>query len=368
MRVVRPVSRSGNLLPGEPANTMRREPYADRLSVAACLFCRQTLHPVQLAMVRIFPIVPVAAFLLLVATEDSVAQNLRTQARVFAPVCSPQLNRSCCPRRLSVGNRWSKLRQTKAWIGSRRHCRRVARSSASRRSVTFTNEVWGLEFTFKPLRMVNVDLPQPDGSFERKLLWYLVYNVKNSGQRIRPVEDESGEFTAEPADPQPVRFLPHFVLEGQDRDASGEKIYKAYLDRILPAAVETIRRRETPDRVLLNSAQMASEPIVVSTDAEDNSVWGVAIWEDIDPEMDFLSIFVGGLTNAHVWADTPGEFRPGDPAGKGRRIAAKTLQLNFWRPGDEFLQREEEIRYGVAPGKAALYGVEEGVAYTWTFR
>lgn len=235
-------------------------------------------------------------------------------------------------------------------------------------NVTFTNEVWGLEFTFKPLRMITVDVTGPNGRTERKLLWYLVYNINNTGERIRPVKDALGEFSAEAAEPQPVRFLPHFVLEGQDVNRNGQKIYKAYLDRVIPSVVETIRQREVPGRMLLDSVEIAAQPIEVSTEAQDNSVWGVAIWEQVDPEMDFLSIYVGGLTNAHVWEDSPGEFRTGDPAGKGRNIAAKTLQLNFWRPGDEFLENEREIRYGVPPEKASLYGVEEGVAYRWTFR
>lgn len=226
----------------------------------------------------------------------------------------------------------------------------------------FSHEVWGLEFSFKPLRMIEVDLPTG-----RKLLWYMVYNVKNNGARLKPVADESGEFTAAVAEPQPVEFLPHFVLEGQDRDSSGKRIYKAYLDRIVPGAVEVIRRREVPGRQLLHSAQMAETPIAVAKD-DGGEVWGVAIWEDVDPEMDFFSIYVSGLTNAHIWTDTPGAYKAGDPAGKGRRVVSKVLQLNFWRPGDEFLENEREIRYGVPTDKADLYGVEEGVAYRWTFR
>jgi hypothetical protein len=46
----------------------------------------------------------------------------------------------------------------------------------------------------------------------------------------------------------------------------------------------------------------------------------------------------------------------------------KTLQLNFWRPGDEYLQDEREIRFGVARGKGDLYDVSEGVAYRWVYR
>jgi hypothetical protein len=300
--------------------------------------------------------------------EESTAQVLRAQPREFAAGVLTTIEPELLPEETYSRQPMIEITSNRSldWDPATLPTTRTLFSKAQ--EVSFTNEVWGLEFTFKPLRMVTVDIPQPNGTVARKLLWYLVYSVTNTGERIRPVKNENGEFTVAPAEPQPVTFHPHFVLEGQDLDSSGQKTYKAYLDRVLPAAVEVIRQRETPGRELLHSAQMATEPIAVSTETEDNSVWGVAVWEDIDPEMDFLSIYVGGLTNAHVWADGPGDFRPGDPAGKGRRIAAKTLQLNFWRPGDEFLQNASEIRFGVPPGKASLYGVEEGVAHRWTFR
>ena len=63
-----------------------------------------------------------------------------------------------------------------------------------------------------------------------------------------------------------------------------------------------------------------------------------------------------------------GDTRPGDPPGTGRTFTRKILQLNFWRPGDDYLQNEKEIRFGVARGKADLYDVPEGVAYRWVYR
>lgn len=309
-----------------------------------------------------------ASFVVSLTLASAEAQTLRTEPREFARGVLTTISPQLLPEDTFSRQPMIEITSDKSldWDPATLPKTRTLYSKAQ--SVTFANEVWGLDFTFKPLRMINVDLRQPNGLVERKLLWYLVYNVRNTGERVRPVESEAGEFTAEAVEPKPVEFLPQFVLEGQDLDSRGEKIYKAYLDRVIPGVVETIRRRETPGRVLLNSAEMASQPIGVSTEAEDNTVWGVAIWENVDPEMDFMSIFVGGLTNAHIWADTPGEFRPGDPAGKGRRIAGKKLQLNFWRPGDEFLENEAEIRFGAPPGKASLYGVDEGVAHQWTFR
>ena len=87
-------------------------------------------------------------------------------------------------------------------------------------------------------------------------------------------------------------------------------------------------------------------------------MWGVATWTDVDPRIDFFSVYVGGLTNAYRWerhARAP--IKPGDPPGKGRQFARKMLQLNFWRPGDELQPIERELRYGVPLGKADLYDV-----------
>ncbi len=235
-------------------------------------------------------------------------------------------------------------------------------------NVKFRREIWCLEFAFKPLRMIEVDVPSASGGSQRKLVWYLVYRVRNTGQVLKPVEGEGGIYTAELAKGAPIRFLPQFVLESNDRTASGQRVSKAYLDRVIPAAVAAISQRETPGRILLNSVEISEQPIPVSDGRIDKSVWGVATWTDVDPRIDFFSVLVGGLTNAYQWEDVPGEFRPGDRPGKGREFARKMLQLNFWRPGDELLQTEQELRYGVPLGKADLYGVADGVAYRWVYR
>jgi hypothetical protein len=234
--------------------------------------------------------------------------------------------------------------------------------------VKFRREIWSLGFAFKPLRMIEVDVTTPAGGSQRKQVWYLVYRVRNTGQVLKPVQGQGGVYTAELAKGGPIRFIPQFVLASQDRLATGEPAAKVYLDRVIPAAVAAISERETPGRKLLNTVEISKSPIPVSSDRMDKSVWGVATWTDIDPRMDFLSIFVGGLTNAYQWEDVPGEFKSGDPPGKGRHFARKTLQLNFWRPGDEVQLSEREYRYGVPIGKADLYGVADGVAYQWVYR
>jgi hypothetical protein len=232
----------------------------------------------------------------------------------------------------------------------------------------FRHDVYSLEFSFKPLRMIEVDVPLADGRTERKNVWYLVYKVRNTGQVLKPVEGEGGVFKTEMGKGGPVRFVPQFVLESQDRQADGTRISKAYLDRVIPAAVAAISQRETPGQMLLNSVQISREPIPVSDGRFDRSVWGVATWVDVDPRIDFFSIYVGGLTNAYRWTDSPNMYKAGDPPGKGRQFVRKTLQINFWRPGDELSPNEREFRYGVPLDKADLYGVADGVAYRWIYR
>ena len=99
--------------------------------------------------------------------------------------------------------------------------------------------------------------------------------------------------------------------------------------------MEPIQQRELPRGELLNSVEMAKQDLHVEAGRTQRGVWGVAMWEDVDPQIDFFSVYVGGLTNAYQWTDPPGAFKLGDRPGKGRKFTRKTLQLNFWRPGDD---------------------------------
>lgn len=228
----------------------------------------------------------------------------------------------------------------------------------------FEHNIWALEFTFKPVRFVHVDVPTREGRMQRKQIWYFVYRVKNSGD-------------------QPVRFIPRFLLESWDTK-------KTYPSRVIPVATPAIQNREdaglrlsniddlipeSPVR-LLDTVQIMGE-IPPSPAGQDNSVWGVATWEDIDPATDHFSVYVQGLSNAYRWTDAQdGDppsyvYKAGDPLGTGRTIVQKTLRLNFWRPGDVFYEHEKEIRFGYHnhPG-VERFGLTEAekVDHLWTYR
>ena len=219
----------------------------------------------------------------------------------------------------------------------------------------FRRTAWYLQFTFKPLRLIEVDLPAAHGQLERKVVWYMVYRVKNIGGHLKPVEKAEAEtdpLAGAPevesvSDPgEPIHFFPKFSLEGEI-----DGVKRVYADQVIPLAIGPIQRREDPNRKLLDSVQISAQGIPLSTATEDHSVWGVATWVDVDPRIDFFSIYVTGLSNAYRWTDPPGAFKVGDPPTTGRQYTHKTLQLNFWRPGDEFNLLEEEIFCYRVPGR-----------------
>ena len=214
------------------------------------------------------------------------------------------------------------------------------------RNVDFRRDVYCLEFEFKLPRLITVDLPQPSGRLQRKSIWYIVYRVTNRGGALRPVPESDGTYRVDTVD-VPVLFVPSFYLETQE--SGGEKRYP---DRVIPLAKPVIQARE--DRAI----QFFDSTEIARTLQVGQSVWGVAMWEDVDPSIDKFSIVVAGLSNAYKWVDPPGGYKVGDPIGQGRIFQRKMLKLNFWRPGDEFIVKETQVRFG-QPGT---------VDYEWIYR
>jgi hypothetical protein len=276
--------------------------------------------------------------------------------------------------------------------------------------VLMRRTIWNLELSFKPMRMIYVDVPQSSGRMQRQLLWYMVYRVRNPGHHLKPkglIKPDSLAASGETIDPNEellklidpsvpeakelyekfkdatdevevfgrktteLRFFPHFVLHSTEYK-------KEYLDQVIPAALGPIKAREFPgreDTPVYNSLNISEVPLPVSHDANDG-VWGVVTWAHIDPRIDYFVVHIQGLTNAYKFEDPAGAFKAGDAPGTGRKLLKKTLQLNFWRPGDTVDPKEEEIHFGCrldpdpADQQAILkeYGIEKPVDYVWVYR
>ncbi len=218
------------------------------------------------------------------------------------------------------------------------------------RSREYPRDIWCLEFAFKPPRLLDVDVPATAEQMQRKRIWYLVYRVKNvGGRRVLAADGEDGkEAVARKVESfeKPVRFLPHFVLESLEpvEDGEGLASYRAYLDRLVPSAMDAIRRREDPQRKFFDSAEMSATDL-----APGEERWGVAIWESVDPRIDFFSIYVRGLTNAIRWRQKAGAvIKAGDPPGSDIEETLESLRLDFWRPGDARDAGDRQMSIGFA--------------------
>jgi hypothetical protein len=215
------------------------------------------------------------------------------------------------------------------------------------KDVPFRRKIWHLEFKFKPMRLILVDVPHSDGRLQQKLIWYLVYSVTNTGKVMPSIKGAGEDYQLQDSN-QPILFVPEFRLRSHE-------FGKEYPDRVIPIAIGPIRMREDPKRKFYNSVDMSAEGEEIQPG---QTKWGVATWESVDPKIDRFSVYVNGLTNAYRWQDPKGAYKVGDPLGKGRQWIRKTLKLNFWRPGDEYYEHEKEFRFGI-PGE---------VDYEWVYR
>ncbi len=220
----------------------------------------------------------------------------------------------------------------------------------SRSVIMFRENVWQYEFAFTGLRQAKLQVPSSRGSISRKNFWYIVFRIRDTGKTLsfdkipEITEEEIGmkidEIKSLMKRDQPIaadkkNFFPRFSLEGS---VPTEKGYKrvAYADTINPIVVEQIKRREDPNQRLLDTYQMSRAKIPVAKTDSDPGVWGVAIFEDVDPNLDYVSVYVKGLTNA---------FRLNKDVNADSKL--KTLQLNFWRAGDSVAEAADNVVFGI---------------------
>ncbi|MBR6436403.1 MAG: hypothetical protein IKS45_07845 [Thermoguttaceae bacterium] len=251
------------------------------------------------------------------------------------------------------------------------------------KDVSFHRDIWYLEFEFKPVRVIDVDIPQPDGNMKKKKVWYMVYKVRNSGKAFHIAKDEKLSTTpsavsseTSPYRPMvtyqtdeafkvvssdlPVNFAPYFTLECvvKTKDVNTKEykeVVKKYRERFIPLAVDRIRAREDPAQKYMTSIEMCR------TIKPGEEYWGVATWIDVDNTTSKFSICVSGLTNAYRWKDGEVKASGADAAKeiwKNRTFEHKVLKLNFWRPADEFNESDNDI----------IYGQQGELDYLWVFR
>ena len=210
--------------------------------------------------------------------------------------------------------------------------------------VVFFREVWGYEFAFTGLRQTTLNVPTANGSVPQNV-WYMVYRVRNLGNSLSFEEvKKDPDFAFLTKDLRrdvsidQRNFLPRFSLEGWVYDDIAKKYsYVTYRDQIDPNAAAEIQRLEDPNVPLLDAVEFSTATLRPIPAQDNTGVWGVAIWTGVNPKIDFVSVFASGFTNA---------FRI-DRDGDNIDTVHKTLQLNFWRPGDAINESQDDIDFGI---------------------
>jgi hypothetical protein len=249
--------------------------------------------------------------------------------------------------------------------------------------------------------MIDVDLPNAAGNYDKKKIWYLVYNVKNLGPakldekkinsllssavpdgsektlpvpmdetlegipRSEPflVRQQKGTYAPQAGSSEAIRFVPQFILathrlvlgtvpvenpETGNTEWITDTTEVAYMDSIIPLALSAIKKREGMEAMPETTVSIAEKEIKPGED-----LWGVAMWTDVDPRINEFSIFVSGLTNAYLWSNRieDGEFVNTGKIGEGRIILRRVLKLNWWRVGDSNSLNDSQIHFGSKDGK-----------------
>jgi hypothetical protein len=219
-------------------------------------------------------------------------------------------------------------------------------------NVISRHDVGCLEFTYKPLRTVSVDVPQPSGQMRRKVITYLIYRVRNLGDHLtsKEVVDEFGYKSYQivksdqiSPDAEIETFEPHFVLSGWvENFTTGKYEQKSYLEVYHPYVVAQLERVDRTPAKLHDWHTITKQAISVTKEEDALGTWGVAIWEDVDPTINFMSVYVSDLTNA---------YRVSEKADGSAVLTQKTLQLNFYRSGDGNSLEQDSTQIGIPLSK-----------------
>jgi hypothetical protein len=191
------------------------------------------------------------------------------------------------------------------------------------------SDLWVMDVYFKPLRMIVVELTDPQTGVKKpEYVWYLAYRAIN-----RPLPQITQENPAvNELDPPvlPPKFIPEGTLV-----TNGSRAPQAYQDRVIPEALAVIRQRERMPLQSSVSAVQTVPPPAAPGAADERAITGVLMFTGVDPRADYYTIYLTGFSNGVRLIPAP---------GGGKDVQNKTIEMKYWRPGDEFELREPEIR------------------------
>jgi len=195
-------------------------------------------------------------------------------------------------------------------------------------------DLWVMEVYFKPMRQIVVNLTDPKSGQKRpEYVWYITYRAVNRPLALRargnrPTNDLDAPII-------PPRFIPEFTLVTTDTPEP-----KVFHDEVIPEAIAEINRRERGNFKSTVNVVADVPPAADPGSPDEKYITGVATWRGIDPEADRYTVFLTGFSNG-LKKVTAEDGTIG--------MQNKTIMTKYWRPGDQFDQREPEIRLDGTP-------------------
>ncbi len=184
---------------------------------------------------------------------------------------------------------------------------------------------WELEFRFLDPRPIEVLLP---GADRPEVYWYMVYTVVNRSPRSQ-------------------RFFPMFQIVTEDL-----RVYDTDLG-ISPLVFEAIRQRHSITHKYLEEP---TKVIGALLSGDDNARESVAIWRQVDLNINSFSIYVSGLSGEIQFlpnpAHDPNRPEKAEVVGSDGRQRASEVNPKFFT-----LRKTLEIRYNLPGSPQARSGV-----------
>ena len=206
---------------------------------------------------------------------------------------------------------------------------------ATGEEISAQSELWIFEVDYKPMRLMRVEITdKKTGKKSSQLVWYLVYRVMNRPISRPDIEEDLKPVNEKEPAPGPPIFIPEFTLVADDNG-----VQRIYHDEILPEAQTAIISREVRSggQTLKNSVEIIGPipPLVSPKDPDQKPYYGVVTFRGVNPETDFFTVYMSGFSNGYKLGSGPNDKQV---------VQRKTLVQKYWRPGDQFEEREVEFR------------------------
>ncbi|MFP6764817.1 MAG: hypothetical protein VB858_14420, partial [Planctomycetaceae bacterium] len=168
--------------------------------------------------------------------------------------------------------------------------------------------LWVMTMRFKNVRMMELDVTSPrTGKTGKELIFYLVYEAVNWEIERNAEDAETTPANEYDAPPGPELFVPEMTLVIEDKvtELNSRPFRRELRDEVIPEAQRRIQFREKTR--LLNSVQAVGPvPPTVKRGTPDPARYhGIALFRNVDPEMDYFRLVLSGFSNGYKLVKGP---------------------------------------------------------------